>query len=130
MATQVREVTGRPEPFEEVVRMGGLEKPSLMEFNEWQKWRKRSRPNARIDGTATTSRQEVDLWNRVMAEYYGDDWRDQLALQSAEAEEEEEAEEDEYEEESHIADVEQYSEAEEYSEADSAEETNGEGEEE
>ena len=49
--------------LEEYIAGGLVEEPALMEFNDWQKWRRDTgtRPTKKDDGRATTSAQEAAL---------------------------------------------------------------------
>ncbi len=81
-----RQVSRSDKKLAEVIADGTVPAPSLMGFNDWQKWRKSSgtRPGvARGDGAATTSGQEVALWKTTMEELCGDTWREDLAEMEA-----------------------------------------------
>ena len=67
-ADAVREVTGTDLPFEEAVTQGLVPPPPLMDWNQFQRWRRTDgqRPNRETDGFLRTSRQEAELWKRIM----------------------------------------------------------------
>ena len=69
--------------LEEYIAGGLVEEPALMEFNDWQKWRRDTgtRPTKKDDGRATTPAQEAALWKSTMLRLYGDSWNIQLALE-------------------------------------------------
>ena len=75
-ADAVREVTGTDLPFEEAVTQGLVPPPPLMDWNQFQRWRRTDgqRPNRETDGFLRTSRQEAELWKRIMPIYHGEDW--------------------------------------------------------
>ena len=54
---QKREVTKTDLSLEQCIAQGLVEEPALMEFNDWQKWRRDSgtRPTVKEDGRSTTS---------------------------------------------------------------------------
>ena len=69
--------------LEDYISGGLVEQPALMEFNDWQKWRRDTgtRPTKKDDGRATTSAQEAALWKSTMLRLYGDSWKIQLTLE-------------------------------------------------
>ena len=64
----VREVSKTDLSLEQCIAQNVIELPELMEFNDWQKWRRDtgSRPSAKEDGRATTSAEEAALWRSTM----------------------------------------------------------------
>ena len=76
------EVTGMPEgtTLLQVIEGGTISQPTLMEFKEFETWRKESggRPTVAQDGAYTKTETEVKIWKEVMAKFYGSDWHDML----------------------------------------------------
>ena len=83
MLAPMREVSKSDLTLEQCIAQNIIEKPDLMEFNDWQKWRRVSgtRPRVKEDGRSTTSAQEAALWKATMLRMYGDSWNIQLALE-------------------------------------------------
>ena len=81
MTSTAQQVSGSEKTLLRCIGDGEIPKPALMQWNEWQVWRRDvgKRPSAAIDGEATSSGQESALWKAVMLEYYGPDWLMQLA---------------------------------------------------
>ncbi len=90
MAT-TRQVTGVDITFLEAVEQGVVPTPALMEWNDWQRWRRTDgmRPTYADDGAMLDNRAEVTLWRRTMEHLHGADWLEDLsagpAAQRAEA---------------------------------------------
>ncbi len=90
MAT-TRQVTGVDITFLEAVEQGVVPTPALMEWNDWQRWRRTDgmRPTYADDGATLDNRAEVTLWRRTMEHLHGADWLEDLsagpAAQRAEA---------------------------------------------
>ena len=64
----VLEVADYEGTFMEALEQGILPVPSLMEYQEFQKWRRDEgrRPTAASDGTGTSQKQESDMWREAM----------------------------------------------------------------
>jgi len=72
------EVANYEGTFEDAVSEEVIPQPELMQFNDWQIWRKKEglRPTKRLGCIrATTTQEEAELWRRAMQYYFGDDWR-------------------------------------------------------
>ena len=68
-----QEVSKMELSLEQCIAQSLVEEPALMEFNDWQKWRRDSgtRPTVKEDGRSTTSAQEAALWKSTMLRIYG-----------------------------------------------------------
>ena len=64
---------------------GQILAPDLMEFNQWQQWRRVDgrRPQMAVDGNGTTSAFESRLWRRTMRYVHGEGWEQALARERA-----------------------------------------------
>ena len=88
----VREVSGSDKSLAEIISVGEVPKPDVMDFNTWQVWRRDIglRPQTtRKDPATTTPKQEAELWRATMQTLYGADWRirlEEAQLAAAEAE--------------------------------------------
>ncbi len=74
----IGEVANYEGTFEDAVSEEAIPQPELMQFNDWQIWRKKEglRPTKRQGCIrATTTHEEAELWRRAMQYYFGDDWR-------------------------------------------------------
>ena len=71
----------------EAIRNEDVPKPALMDFNDWQVWRRDlgKRPLRSRDGVYTTSKFEVTLWRATMLELYGNTWQNDLLSARADA---------------------------------------------
>ena len=91
----LREVSKEDRSLSECVTAGAVPTPGLMDFNQWQVWRKgpgRRPRTSQGDPVTTTPRQEADLWRSTMQSLHGQDWRALLEeAQLAEAEASEDA---------------------------------------
>lgn len=69
------EVSGEAEGVTliEAIEAGRIATPGELSFPQWQAWRKGPgmRPTMRRDGRGISTRDEVDLWRRVMEHLYG-----------------------------------------------------------
>ena len=99
-----REVAGRDESLLELIAAETVEKPELVSFNDWIHWRKTSgtRPTRHTGDINTKPKEEAVLWRHVMAELYGQTWKEDLsaqqerdAINAADEEEEQDAEAEE-----------------------------------
>ena len=75
---QFEEVANYPGTFEDAVNEEGFPEPAVMQFNQWQSWRKEEglRPTRSRGCSRTTSTlEEADLWRRAMRHFHGEDWR-------------------------------------------------------
>ena len=81
------EVAGEERSLKACIDDGLIEKPRLMQWNEWRAWRKCEgrRPvytwGRTPEGVAAQKalvQREVRLRKELMQHFYGDDWRDQL----------------------------------------------------
>ena len=74
------EVSGYAGTFLEAIEQEVLPQPPLMEWNEFEVWRRTAgrRPTAKDDGSSTTSAEESKMWNEVMTKYYGADFKEVL----------------------------------------------------
>ena len=70
------EVSGEPEGVTliEAIDAGRVDTPGELNFPQWQAWRRGPgrRPTIRRDGRGLSTREEVDLWRRVMEHLYGE----------------------------------------------------------
>ena len=76
-----QQVSGSEKTLLNAIRDGDIERPRLMQWNDWQIWRRDvgRRPTAARDGRSTTTTVESALWKSIMCELYGDDWLLRLA---------------------------------------------------
>jgi hypothetical protein len=74
----------------DAIRNGEIQQPSLMHWNDWQRWRKYvgMRPTVAVDGSNTSTAQESALWKSTMLELYGTEWAIDLASHKDVTEEE------------------------------------------
>ena len=79
MVTEVSLLAGKT--LEQAIADGTVDRPELLEFNDFQVWRRTSgrRPTQRVDGVKRTTAQEAELWRKTMESLYGLDWAQQLA---------------------------------------------------
>ena len=79
--TAAKEVSGFEGSLEDAMDQGIVEAPGLLEFNQWQVWRRDfgRRPTLAKDGATTTTRLEAELWRSTMAMLHGDGWKADLA---------------------------------------------------
>ncbi len=92
-ALQFEEVANYQGTIEDAVNEDMIPEPALMQFNEWQSWRKEEglRPTKRRGSSRTTSTQEeAKLWCRVMQYFHGEDWRMVLDMNQTLEDEDEE----------------------------------------
>ena len=78
-----REVAGKDESLLELIAAETIEKPELVSFNDWIHWRKSSgtKPTRHTGEINTKPGQEAVLWRHVMAELYGQSWKEELSAQ-------------------------------------------------
>ena len=71
-----QQVSGSDKSLLVAIRDGDVDRPPLVEWNNWQIWRRDygRRPTSAADGYATSSTLETNIWRAVMAELYGEDW--------------------------------------------------------
>ena len=74
------EVKGLDITLREAIKTGALPTPSLMGYNDWQKWRAETKSLAACtkDQVKARSHRERELWKTTMEDLYGDTWKDQL----------------------------------------------------
>ncbi len=75
---QIEEVANYQGTIEDAVNEEVIPEPALMQFNQWQSWRKEAglRPTRRRRcSRTTTTQEEADLRRRTMQHFHGDDWR-------------------------------------------------------
>ena len=70
-----QEVSGSAKTLKQAIKDSDVESPALMDWNQWQKWRKDKgkRPNRRVDGSSTKNAAEVKLWIATMLSLHGAD---------------------------------------------------------
>ena len=81
MAEILKQVTGSDKDLIDAIRDGDVERPELMAWNTWQKWRNKpggSRPTTARDGGRTSNQLEVTIWRAVMRDLYGEQWERDL----------------------------------------------------
>eukprot|EP00435_Cladocopium_sp_Y103_P042487 s1035_g11.t1 len=106
-----REVRMYDRTLLEAIDEGIVPRPPLLTYQEWNAWRAREgqRPSRRRHGDqeiTTTTAEEAQLWRKVMATLYGEDWQDQLAMAGGALEEsDEETAKEEEEEQEAVEDV-------------------------
>ena len=93
LPAEVREVSGEEGSLAEAIAGAKVPKPDLVDFNDWQQWRKRlgKRPRKDLgDARSTTAQEEVQLHKATMELIYGASWRsdlvDQQVARAAQAE--------------------------------------------
>ena len=64
----------------ECIQQNVVEKPPLMSWNSWQKWRVTISPKEGTDGFQQDAAAERSLYLAVMEALYGSDWQTQLAV--------------------------------------------------
>ncbi len=79
-AAAERQVTGVDLTFLEAVEQSLVPTPTLMDWNDWQRWRRTvgMRPTYADDGAMLDNRAEVSLWRQAMEHLYGADWLEEL----------------------------------------------------
>ena len=99
----VREVSGTEASLASCIEEGTVPKPAVMDWKDWQIWRKGEgmRPRVSLGDPAphaavgpTTNRQEAALWKATMERLHGADWRALLEEQQVAAGDAEELEPD------------------------------------
>ena len=82
MAAEIlKQVTGSDKDLLDAIRDGDVEKPDLMGWNDFQKWRNKpggSRPTMARDAGRTSNQLEVQIWRAVMRELYGEQWEREI----------------------------------------------------
>ena len=73
-----QQVSGSDKTVLVAIRDGDIPRPELMDWNNWQIWRRDHgrRPTSAGDGYVTTSTLETNIWRAVMADLYGENWID------------------------------------------------------
>ena len=71
-----QQVSGNDKTLIQAIRDGDVERPGLLNWNQFQVWRRQNgmRPVVARDGYTTTTTQESALWRAVMNEFHGDGW--------------------------------------------------------
>ena len=71
-----QQVSGNDKTLIQAIRDGEVERPGLLNWNQFQVWRRQNgmRPVVARDGYTTTTTQESALWRAVMNEFHGDGW--------------------------------------------------------
>ncbi len=84
-AATERQVTGVDVTFLEAVEQSIVPTPTLMDWNDWQRWRRTTgmRPTYADDGAMLDNKSEVRLWRQAMEHLYGADWLEDLSLRTA-----------------------------------------------
>ena len=78
--TTPRQVTGVDVTFLEAVEQNIVPMPTLMDWNDWQRWRRTvgMRPTYADGGAMLDNRAEVSIWRQAMEHLYGADWLEEL----------------------------------------------------
>ena len=77
------QVSGSEKTLLQAIRDEDIERPILMRWNAWLRWRSGNgkRPNLPRDGVTITNAEESAIWRSVMNDLYGDQWSVQLAAE-------------------------------------------------
>ena len=79
-------MSGSEASLAECIANGSVPKPALVDWQDWQRWRKGAGKRPTVgqgDSASTTSRQESELWRATLQRLYGANWRALLEEQQA-----------------------------------------------